>query len=131
MFFVRVISHLLSRYEHSDYHGDQIAFSQKGQLCQFRIPATPLGRLHTTATVQQMPSATATVVNLPSAQPVLGVMTGGRAWRKASSHLLKGLGPLEPASLGKPSQGIKTVFAVSISRENLSGIVRWAFISLN
>jgi hypothetical protein len=58
-------------------------------------------------------------------------MTGGRAWRKAFSHLLKGLGPLKPASLGKLPQGIKTVFAVSISRENLSGIVRWAFISLH
>ena len=52
------------------------------------------------------------------------------AWRKASSYLLKGPGPLEPARLGKVSQGIKTVFAVSISRENLTGIIGWKFISL-
>ena len=52
-----------------------------------------------------------------------------RAWR-TSSDPLKGLGPLEPASLGKLSQGIKIVFAVGISPENLSGIVRWLFISL-
>jgi hypothetical protein len=73
-------------------------------------------------------AATATVVNLPSASGSSSVMT--RAWRKASSHLLKGSGPLEPASLRKLSQGIKIVFAISISRENLSGIVRWAFIGL-
>ena len=36
----------------------------------------------------------------------------------------------KPASLGKLSQGIKTVFAVSISRENLTGIIGWKFISL-
>ena len=46
------------------------------------------------------------------------------------SHLLKSLGPLEPASLGKLSEWIKIVFAVGISSENLSGIVRWPFISL-
>ena len=50
--------------------------------------------------------------------------------QEVCSHLFKDLGPLEPASLGKLSQGVKIVLATRISREHLSGIVRWPFISV-
>jgi hypothetical protein len=90
----------------------------------------PRGWFHATDTIQQMPSATAACRHLPSAAGSWIVTTGGRGWRKASSDLLKGFRPLEPASLGKLSQRIKIVVAVGISRENLSGIAWWAFISL-
>ena len=129
MFFDRILAHLLPSYEHSDFHGGQIAFA-KNQLCSFRLLLLPArGWFDATATIEQMPSATATVYQLAHSSPIVD-RDRTRAWRSTSSYLLKGLGPLDSASLGKLSQGIEFVFAVGISRENLSGIVRWAFISL-
>src|ERR1700737_1270377 len=104
MFFIRVISHLLPGYEHSDFHSGQIAFS-KNQFCLFRLLLLPRGWFHATDTIQQMPSATAACRHLPSAAGSWIVTTGGRGWRKASPTLLKGFRPLEPATPGKLSQG--------------------------
>ena len=115
--------------EHFHFHGDQNLLLIKKPFFSIHDSAAFRGRFRRTATIQQLPTATATVVNLPSAAG-LWIVVACSVWRKASSHLLKGPGPLEWKALGKNfSQGIETVFAVR-SRENLTGIIGWKFISL-